>query len=64
VLVHLHDRYVLGDPAWESLAFRLWLIRVLSYTTEVAVEGYDQAIDYLEGTIRQYEAMADQDGSP
>ena len=64
VLVHLHDRFVLGDPAWESLAFRLWLIRVLSYTSEVAVEGYDQAIEYLEATIRKYQTIADQDGKP
>ena len=32
----------LGDRAWESLAFRLWLNRVLSYTTDQAQTGYDR----------------------
>jgi mannosylglycerate synthase len=50
----------LGDLGWESLAFRLWLTRVLSYTTYQAQSGYDRAIDYLEETIRGYERLADQ----
>jgi mannosylglycerate synthase len=50
----------LGDPAWESLAFRLWLTRVLAYTTNQARTGYDHAIEYLEATIRDYERFADQ----
>jgi len=50
----------LGDEAWESLAFRLWLTRVLSYTTGQAQTGYDGAIEYLERTIRDYERFADQ----
>ncbi|MEX1125114.1 MAG: hypothetical protein WEE53_05570 [Acidimicrobiia bacterium] len=50
----------LGDPAWESLAFRLWLIRVLSYTTNQAQTGYERAIAYLEVTIRDYEMLAEE----
>lgn len=52
--------FQLGDQAWESLAFRLWVTRVLSYTTNQARAGYDRAIDYLEATIRDYERLADQ----
>ncbi|MFO7298650.1 MAG: hypothetical protein DIU67_000475 [Actinomycetes bacterium] len=55
VLRILFDRFVLGDPAWEGLAFRLWAMRVLCYTTTVATRGYDAAMEYLEGTIRDYE---------
>jgi mannosylglycerate synthase len=58
VLAHLLDHFALGHAAWQSLAFRLWLIRVLSYTTSEATRGYDHAIDYLEGTIAAYEAGA------
>lgn len=52
---HLLHNFVLGDPGWESLAFRLWLHRVLAYTTDQASIGYDQAMAYLEDTIRSYE---------
>lgn len=54
--------FVLGDAAWESLAFRLWLMRVLAYTTKEALWGYDAAIGYLEQTIRDYEKGADHHG--
>ena len=50
--------FALGDPAWESLAFRLWLTRVLAYTTNQALEGFDAAMAYLESTIVGYEKMA------
>jgi hypothetical protein len=56
----LMSGFRLGDQAWESLAFRLWLARVLSYTTNQAQTGYDNAIEYLEGTIRDFESLADQ----
>ncbi len=54
----LMEGFALGDPAWESLAFRLWLTRVLAYTTNQAREGFDAAMTYLESTIRHYEATA------
>ena len=54
----LLDRFVLGEPDWESLAFRLWTIRVLAYTTSVVPQGYDAAMAYLEETILDYEAAS------
>ena len=54
----LMEGFALGDVAWESLAFRLWLTRVLSYTTNQAREGFDAAMAYLESTIRRYEVIA------
>jgi len=54
----LLDNFVLGDPAWESVAFRLWLMRVLNYTNNQARTGFDQAMEYLESTIVDYEERA------
>ena len=54
----LMESFALGDPAWESLAFRLWLTRVLAYTTNQARDGFDAAMAYLESTIRHYEMIA------
>jgi mannosylglycerate synthase len=54
----LMEGFALGDPAWESLAFRLWLTRVLAYTTKQAGMGFDAAMTYLESTILHYETMA------
>jgi len=51
----LLDNFTLADPAWESLAFRLWLTRVLAYTTDQARSGFEPAIAYLESTIDAYE---------
>ena len=55
----LQKGFSLGDLAWESLAFRLWVMRVLAYTTDQALRGYDAALRYLEQTIRDYEKEAD-----
>lgn len=57
-LLWLLDHFRLGDPVMETLAFRLWLIRVLAYTTSRALWGYDAAIEYLESTIEAYEKQA------
>ena len=54
----LMEGFALEDPAWESLAFRLWLTRVLAYTTNQAGKGFDAAMTYLESTIVHYETMA------
>lgn len=59
----LLENFRLGDPVGESLAFRLWMMRVLAYTTDQAMSDYDRAIDYLEGTIRQYQAGSDHHGA-
>jgi mannosylglycerate synthase len=53
----LIEGFALGDPAWESLAFRLWLTRVLAYTTNQARSGYEAAMGYLESTITIYEQL-------
>jgi mannosylglycerate synthase len=57
-LRHLLEQFRLGEPAWESLAFRLWAMRVLHYTESHASLGYDHAIGYLEETIGDYETQA------
>jgi len=54
----LLENFVLGDPAWESVAFRLWLMRVLDYTNKHATRGFDEAMSYLESTIVHYEERA------
>ena len=64
VLSFLLDRFSLDDTTWRNLAFRLWLTRVLAYTTDQALAGYDVATGYLEGTIRDYEKAASEDVSP
>ena len=45
-------------PMRDDLIFRLWVGRVLNYTTTHAVRGYEHALDYLQGTIDDYEAAA------
>ena len=60
----LIEGFRLGDEAWESLAFRLWLARVLAYATGPVRRGYDGALAYLEATIRRYEGRTDQDVDP
>jgi mannosylglycerate synthase len=59
----LLSRFRLDDPAWRSAAFRLWVERVIHYTTHQVPRGYDAAMSHLESTIRDYEAIGYQDGS-
>jgi mannosylglycerate synthase len=54
VYLALLDEYIEGDSDWEEVLFLVWVVRVLAYTTEVASHGYEVALRYLEGTIRQY----------
>ncbi len=54
----LIGRFVLGDPSWESLAFRLWLMRVLAYTVQHASQGYEESMRYLRSTVDLYETAA------
>lgn len=60
----LLKEFDLDSAAWRSLAFRSWLTRVLAYTTDQALSGYDSAIEYLEGTIRSFEKKGYEDVSP
>lgn len=55
VLEVLFDRFDMDDRDWRELMFRLWVARVLSYTVDEAVRGYDAAMSYLRGTITEYE---------
>ncbi len=48
----------LDDPAWRSAVFRLWVERVIHYTTHHVPRGYDAAMEYLEGTISGFEERA------
>jgi mannosylglycerate synthase len=45
----------LEEPAWRSAVFRLWVERVIHYTTHQVPLGYEAAISYLEGTITEFE---------
>jgi hypothetical protein len=47
-----------SGPALDDLIFRLWVGRVLNYTTVHAARGFDHALDYLQRTIEQYEKSA------
>jgi mannosylglycerate synthase len=58
LLQSLLSTFQLGDPGLEDAAFRLWLGRVLSYTTGVATNGYEGAMAYLRATIEDYERRA------
>lgn len=49
------ERFELDDPAWRSAVFRLWVERVIHYTTHRVPLGYDAAMAYLEDTIREFE---------
>jgi hypothetical protein len=60
----LLDNFTFANPAWESLAFRLWLTRVLAYTTSQALSGFEAAMAYLESTIDDYERRSANDPSP
>jgi mannosylglycerate synthase len=57
VYLVLLDEFVPDDKDWEEVLFLLWVVRVLAYTTDVAMKGYQQAMDYLQGTIRQYRSL-------
>jgi mannosylglycerate synthase len=47
----LMDRFVLSDEDWASIAFRLWLGRVLQYTLTIAVRGHAHSLAYLNNTV-------------
>ncbi|MGB8361233.1 MAG: hypothetical protein WCE80_07535, partial [Acidimicrobiia bacterium] len=64
LLPGLLSEFALGEEAWEKAVFRLWASRVIHYTTHHVPQGYDQAMEYLETTIRRYEAMGHQDDRP
>lgn len=58
ILPRLLDRFVLDDADWQEVAFRLWVGRVISYTTTQVPRGYDHAMSFLEETITRFEKQA------
>ena len=55
VFPKLLDRFRLDESAWRNAAFRLWVERVIHYTTHQVPRGYEAAMEYLEGTISDFE---------
>lgn len=51
----LIERFELGDHAWQSAVFRLWVERVIHYTRHQVPAGYDPAMAYLKQTISAFE---------
>ena len=62
VVPRLLDRFRLDDPAWRNAVFRLWVERVIHYTTHNVPRGYEAAMEYLEGTIIDFEETAGRSG--
>jgi mannosylglycerate synthase len=58
IFPRLLDRFELDDQGWRAAVFRLWVERVIHYTTHHVVLGYDNATSHLEETIRDFEASA------
>lgn len=56
VLVTLLDRYR-PEPGWRDLLFRLWVARVLAYTTTDALAGHARAMEKLEETVSAYAGL-------
>jgi len=55
ILPRLLEGFRLEDPAWRAATFRLWVERVIHYTTHQVPLGYDAAMAYLEQTVRDFE---------
>jgi len=56
VLPQLLARFDLADEGWRNVAFRLWVERVIHYTTHQVPLGYDTAMAYLENIVRAFES--------
>lgn len=58
----LLERFDSEEKDWRELFFKLWIARVLNYTTKVALRGYDYALFYLyqmvEGFVRMSKGEA------
>ena len=59
LLEHFHPE----DKDWRELFFKLWIARVLNYTTKVALRGYDYALFYLYQMIERFIRMAKEERS-
>jgi hypothetical protein len=59
VFPRLMRGFRLEDASWRSAAFRLWVERVIYYTTHVVPHGFDTAMAHLEQTIDEFEKAAE-----
>ena len=51
------------DEDWRELFFKLWIARVLNYTTKVALRGYDYALFYLYQMVEGFVRMSKRESS-
>lgn len=54
----LLEEFDFTDEDWRELLFKLWLARVLNYTTTVALRGYDYALHHLYKMIESFARTA------
>lgn len=54
----LLDNFVKGNSDWEELLFKMWMVKVLQYTTTIALCGYDFSRRALHQMIVDYRKMA------
>jgi len=52
------EHFKKGDADWEELLFKLWIVRVLNYTTTVALRGFDFSQRYLHEMVHRYRMKA------
>ena len=52
------NHFVKGDNDWEELLFKMWMVRVLQYTTTIALCGYNFSQRHLHHMILGYRKMA------
>lgn len=50
------------EPGWQGILFRLWVARVLAYTTTDALAGHGQAMQTLENTVSGYARLSGKSG--
>lgn len=46
------------EPGWRGVLFRLWVARVLAYTTTDALAGHSRAMQTLESTVSGYTRLS------
>ena len=54
----LLEHFEKGDSDWEELIFKLWMVRVLSFSTRIALCGYNFSQRYLQDMISKYRRKA------
>jgi len=59
----LLEKFDCEDGDWQELLFKLWIARVLNYTSSIALRGYDYALYYLYRMIERFAHMAKRERS-